>query len=165
MSFGNRILVRSHPTPPAVADGSNTGHRSNDRIPSQEAFVGMTYTIDEVLCTISAIAEGRIAFEEIRRHLEEERAAGGLSYPALIDARTAVPDLSSDDVRRIVRLLENLGRDGRLGPTAVVVASDFAYGLMRMLEILVERFCVIRPFRDFYGAAGWLRQLRKNAAR
>jgi hypothetical protein len=125
--------------------------------------VGLTYSIDHARCEIFAIAEGRITFEEIRRHLEEERAAGGLAYPELIDARMAVPDLSSEDVRRIVTLLETLGRSGRLGPTAVVVASDFAYGLMRMLEILVERVCVIQPFRDHDAAARWLRELPQSA--
>ncbi len=125
--------------------------------------MGLTYGIDHARCEITAVAEGRITFEDIRRHLEAERAAGGLAYPELIDARNAVPDLSSDDVRRTVALLETLGRNGRLGPTAVVVATDFAYGLIRMLEILVERTCVIQPFRDIDAAARWLRELRQRA--
>jgi hypothetical protein len=125
--------------------------------------MGLTYSIDHAQSEIFAIAEGRITFAEIRRHLEEERAAGGLAYPELIDARTAVPDLSSADIKRIVTLLENLGRCGQLGPTVVVVASDFAYGLMRMLEILVEGCCVVRPFRDYDAAARWLHQLPESA--
>jgi hypothetical protein len=125
--------------------------------------VGLTYSIDHARCEIFAVAEGRITYEEIRRHLGEERAAGGLAYEELIDARTAVPDVSSEDVRRIVTLLETLGRSGRLGPTAVVVATDVAYGMMRMLEILVERVCVVQPFRDYDAAAEWLRELRQGA--
>jgi hypothetical protein len=43
-----------------------------------------------------------------------------------------------------------------LGPTAIIVVSDFAYGMMRMLEILVEDVCDIRPFRDRGEAEKWI---------
>lgn len=130
----------------------------------QEACVGLTYSIDHARCEIFAVAEGRITFEDIRRYLEEERAAGGLPCAELIDARKAVPDISAEDVRRVVALLEHHGRSGRLGPTAVVVATDFAYGLIRMIEILVEHVCVIQPFRDIDAAARWLLELRQRDA-
>jgi hypothetical protein len=126
--------------------------------------LGLTYSIDREHCELLVVAEGRITFEDVRHHLEEERDAGGLAYPELIDARSAIPDLSSEDVRQIVRLLERLGCSGRLGPTAVVVPTAFAYGLMRMLEIQVEPVCVIRPFRDYDAAVQWLRELRSNCA-
>ena len=40
--------------------------------------------------------------------------------------------------------------------TAIVVDSELAYGMLRMLEILVEDVCSIRPFRDHEKAEQWL---------
>lgn len=126
--------------------------------------MGLTSSIDHARHEILATAEGQISYEEIRRHLEEERAAGGLAYAELIDARKAVPDVSSEDVRRIVEILNALGHGGPLGPTAVVVATDVAYGMVRMLQILVERVCVIQPFREYAAAVQWLREVGEGAS-
>ncbi len=39
----------------------------------------------------------------------------------------------------------------------VVVSSPVAFGVMRMLENLVEDVCVVRAFRDFAQAETWVR--------
>jgi hypothetical protein len=75
----------------------------------------------------------------------------------LIDARHAIVKLSSSDVHEIVELLRSLARSRRLGRTAVVVSTDVAYGIMKMLQILVEDVCVVQPFRDLTAATLWLR--------
>ncbi len=41
-------------------------------------------------------------------------------------------------------------------PTAIIVDSDDGYGMLRMLEILVEDVCAVRPFRSREEAEKWL---------
>ena len=60
------------------------------------------------------------------------------------------------DVRRIVELLRSLSRESKLGRTAILVSTDYAYGLMRMLETLVEDVCQLRVFREEQEARAWL---------
>ena len=101
-------------------------------------------------------AKGPITFDDIRAHLEEERVIGGLPYRELIDARGYTPAFSLKEVRSIVKLLRRLGKDSRLGPTAILVDSDVGYGMIRFLEILVEDVCAVRPFRYQEEAEEWL---------
>jgi len=124
----------------------------------------MTFTcsIDYDQGYMVANASGPIGWEEVRTHLLAERLAGGLSYRELIDARTATPTWSSAQAREIVSLLTNFGRKSLLGPTAVVVSNEFGFGMMRMLEILLEEVCIVKPFHDYDAAEQWLRDLRKT---
>src|SRR5687768_17307676 len=109
--------------------------------------MGFIETVDHDRRRLRVRAEGRIDLAEVRRHLERERDDGGLGYPELIDARAATVALSPDDVRAVVPLLRGLRRRASLGPTAVVVAADVDYGVMRMLETLLESVADLRPFR------------------
>ena len=118
--------------------------------------MGITATFDHKARRVSARAEGRVTLEDIRTHLEEERQEPGLGYSEVIDARGAIPDFSPADVRVVVAWLRWLGERTRLGPTAVIVDSDFEYGMVRMIEILVEDVCLVKPFRDKLDAELWL---------
>ena len=113
-------------------------------------------TFDHQHRRVTARVEGRVTLEEIREHLEEERQEPGLAYSELIDARGSVPLFDSADVRVLVAWLRWLGERTRLGPTAVVVDSDLEYGMVRMVEILVEDVCKVKPFRDKLDAELWL---------
>jgi hypothetical protein len=46
----------------------------------------------------------------------------------------------------------------------VVVSSEFAFGMMRMLEILLEDVCIVKPFRDYDAAVQWLLDPREPGA-
>jgi hypothetical protein len=116
----------------------------------------ITFRVDYEGREIYVVAEGSITLTDIRQHLEEERHAGALAYRELIDGSKAVVAFSTQDVRAIVALLRELGRQGELGPTAVVVADDLAFGMLRMLQMLVDDVCVIRPFRSLAEAQVWL---------
>lgn len=104
-----------------------------------------------------ATIEGPVTIADIRHHLEVERAAGGLPYAEVIDGRRATVAFSSADVRSVVAWLTGFARTHAMGPTAVLVSSPVAYGMMRMLEILAEDVCAIRPFLDPEEAEAWLR--------
>jgi len=121
--------------------------------------VPITATFDHQHRRVIAVAEGRVTLDEIRSHLEEERQEPALGYSELIDARGVIPDFPPADVRILVAWLRWLGERTRLGPTAVVVDSDLAFGMVRMVEMLVDDVCQVRPFRDKLDAELWLDQL------
>ena len=118
--------------------------------------MAITATYDHRARRITARATGLVTIEEIRDHLEEERQEPGLAYSELVDARGAIPDFVPADARVIVALLRWLGERTKLGPTAVVVDTDFAFGITRMVEMLVEDVCVVKPFRNEREAERWL---------
>ena len=64
--------------------------------------------------------------------------------------------VSAADVRAIVDILRRLATGSRLGPTAVIVDTDLAYGMLRMLEALVGDVCAVQPFRGQRDAEEWL---------
>jgi len=121
--------------------------------------MGITATFDHQHRRVSARAVGRITLDEIREHLEEERQEPALGYSELIDARGAIPDFPPADVRVLVAWLRWLGERTRLGPTAVVVDSDLAFGIARMVEMLVDDVCQVKPFRNKLDAELWLDNL------
>ena len=119
----------------------------------------ITATYDHQHRRVIAEARGPITLDELRSHLEEERQEPALSYAEIFDARGAVPDFPTADVRILVALLRWLAERTRLGPTAVVVDSDFAFGITRMVEMLVDDVALIRPFRTKLDAELWLNNL------
>jgi len=101
---------------------------------------------------------GPIAMEDIKGHLAQERMEGGLAYRELVDASEAVPLMSTADARATVDILKTLARQGMLGPTAVIVPNEVGYGLVRMVEILLDGAAEVRPFRksEAADAREWL---------
>jgi hypothetical protein len=64
--------------------------------------------------------------------------------------------LSSADVGR-------LAEGSVLGPTAIIVETDVGHGMLRMLELLVEDVCAVRPFRREPEAEKWLGEFSGDA--
>ena len=119
-----------------------------------------TTEVDHERREIRTRVQGSVTLEDIRLHLARARSAGALAYPEIYDAREAQPHFSPADVRRAVELLRELRKESELGPGAIVVGSDLAYGMLRMLEILVEDFLHARPFRSEEEAHRWLESLK-----
>lgn len=105
---------------------------------------------------IHTVATGEIDAEAVRAHIRGEVADGILGLPELIDGRGVRLLLSTAEVRELVELLHRHGNADQLGPVAVVVEADCAYGILRMLEILSEGVCDVRPFRLEAEAREWL---------
>ena len=112
--------------------------------------------IDPTRRIATVTASGPITRVDIEAHLTHEHTRGLIVYRELIEARSARPDVSTDDIRQIVDELRGYAADGLVGATAVVVATDYAYGIMRMVQALAEEVCAIHPFRDMPEAAAWL---------
>jgi hypothetical protein len=118
--------------------------------------VSITATYDHMHRRVVARAEGPVNLEQIRDHLEDERQEPGLAFSELIDARAAVVELAPADLRVLVAWLRWLGERTKLGPTAVVVDTDFQFGVTRMIEMMVEDVCRVKPFRSESDAKRWL---------
>ena len=105
-----------------------------------------------------AVATGVITLEEIRSHMEEEFRRSGLAYRELIDASGARLAISAQEAWSVMELLRSYGRKGALGPTAIIVADELSYGMCRMIGILLDDVCELRPFRasDRAAAEQWL---------
>jgi len=116
----------------------------------------VTYALDPERHELAATAEGAITMDDIRKHLTKEHRDKGLPYRELIEASRATVSFSSSDVRATVDILRVYAREGVLGPTAIVVGNDLAYGMMRMLGILLEGVCELRPFHTRQDAERWL---------
>jgi hypothetical protein len=112
--------------------------------------------VDHERKEIDAVAVGPISYADVENHLSMEQHFGGLAYRELIDARGAGILLIPAEIRQIGALLRSLGQQSKLGPTAVLVSTDAAFGVMRMLQVLVEDVCEIMPFRDEQEARIWL---------
>jgi hypothetical protein len=114
--------------------------------------------IDRERNELEAVAFGPIDYAEIEKHLVEERNIRGLAYTEFIDARDAslVFAVSPAEIRQIVSLVRSLCQQSKFGATAVLVSTDFASGIMRAMEMLLEDVADLRSFRDEKLARSWL---------
>jgi len=116
----------------------------------------ISMSIDHARRQVVARVSGPVTLADISSHLESERAEGGLPFGELMDGRGSQPDISPAEIREIVGILRQYGSTTRLGPTAIIVGTDLEYGMIRMLEMLAEDLCEIRPFREQEEAESWL---------
>jgi hypothetical protein len=79
-----------------------------------------------------------LTFDEILRHLNEERTAKGIAYPEVFDATQASTDATEEQGRVVVQRMIDMRRQGAFGPTAVITTNDVVFGMARMLGILSE---------------------------
>jgi hypothetical protein len=119
----------------------------------------ITHTIDHQSRRMVTVAAGPIDLKDLETHWRAEVAEGGEAYPELVDGSQATVAFGPPEVRRMVEMLRIAAASGPLGPTAVVVHTDVGFGMIRMFGMLVESFCLIRPFRDRQEAEAWLAHL------
>jgi hypothetical protein len=80
----------------------------------------------------------------------------GLYYPEFFDSRGGQLSLTPTEINEMAGVIRSLGKRSKLGRTAVLVADDATFGVVRMLEMSFEDFCEVRPFRDEQEARVWL---------
>jgi hypothetical protein len=112
--------------------------------------------VDHEQQLVRALAIGPVTFEDIRAHVSQEHHWHGLSYPELIDARGAGPSLDPSEVNQLLDLVRPMANHTHLGRTAVLVSTDYAFGIVGVVEKLVEEYCEIKAFRDEDEALKWL---------
>jgi hypothetical protein len=118
--------------------------------------MGITFRFDREKSLVLTEVEGVVTYEDISTHLVAERKACGLSWPEIIDARAATPSVTAGEVRALVWLLHSLGETNDIGPTAFVVATQVAFGLIRMAGMWCGNMCTIAPFWTREEAEAWI---------
>ena len=116
----------------------------------------IVFTVDHSRSEVHGVAVGSVSYADIERHLMQERHFGGLHYREFVDARGVGLTLTPDEIRRIVDLVRSASQEVAFGRTAVLVSSDYVFGMVRMLEMLMEDVCEVRPFRGEQEARDWL---------
>lgn len=117
--------------------------------------MGVQFVVDREAKIVRTRFEGFLTYEDLRKHLIEEREQAGLALPEIIDARGITPVLSPLEVRSIVHLMTTLGQNV-LGPTAIVIDSFMAFGVVRLAGILAESVGTIAPFWSEEDAEAWI---------
>jgi hypothetical protein len=120
----------------------------------------ITFSIDQAEKIIHTEAVGPVTYDELVDHISMERDAGGIPYREIFDATRATAAFSARDARRLVDIFSDLAAEsGGFGPTAVIVADDVTYGMVRMIQILATDICDISPFRvpERAAAEAWVR--------
>jgi hypothetical protein len=114
------------------------------------------HVIDHQRGYMETTVTGPVNWDALQAHWEAELADGGETYPELIDGTAATVEFTAEEVRRLVSILQASAKTRALGPTAIVVSTDVAFGMVRMMGIHLEPFCHVRPFRDRASAEQWL---------
>ena len=119
------------------------------------------YSIDRIHRRLMTHADGIVTFHDINAHLDLEQGNRDLNRSELIDARGATTDITSEQIRRLVRRAADMLRVVDLGPTAIVTTNDVVYGMARMYSILAEGVgATAEVFRDMESATRWLERMR-----
>jgi hypothetical protein len=118
----------------------------------------ITYSYDAADHLIHTIVTGDAHIRAIEDYLDAISAEPWFPTPALVDTRQVATNLSSPEVRRVVEMLRRLGPRLNGMPIAVIVSSDVAFGLTRMIELMLDDVITIAPFRDIASARTWLSQ-------
>jgi hypothetical protein len=122
--------------------------------------VPITFQFDDTRRRIHTTILGAVTLDDVRTYVQALVRANALGCADLIDARaTSGPGLFSGDIRRIAQLVASLRGDHAVGPRAIVVTSNAAYGMVRMLAVLASPWAAVEVFREVEPAERWLRGL------
>lgn len=117
----------------------------------------ITFSLDAPRRRIRTTVDGPATVDEVAAHFETLVRDGLVGCADLIDARkTKGPGWFSADVRRAAELVRNVGGAGPVGPRAVLVSSSAAFGMVRMLSVLLNPWMTMEVFRDPDSAEAWL---------
>jgi hypothetical protein len=116
----------------------------------------ITSKVDHSRLEISSIAEGTVSLTDISDHLLQELQSKTLHYREFVDGRDAIAVFSPADSRSIVELLRKLNAETPVGRKAILAPEGLAYALTRIIEMLSEEFCEVRPFLHEQEARIWL---------
>ena len=117
----------------------------------------ISFEVDREGRRIRTMAEGTVTVADVAAHLEDLVEQGLETYPELIDATQASrPGWYSADVRKAADIVTTLGGAASLGPRAVVVTRAAAFGMVRMLSVLLGARLRLEVFRDTASAQEWL---------
>jgi hypothetical protein len=117
----------------------------------------ITFEIDPARGRLRTVVDGSVGVAEVAEHVQALVGGQVAGLPDLIDARPARgPGWYAADVRKAATLIEALGEARSFGPRAIVVSSAAAFGMVRMLSVLLGSRLRLEAFRDVESAEQWL---------
>jgi hypothetical protein len=120
----------------------------------------MTYTIDREAGVVRIVGTGRLTDDEMVGCISSLRTDPDLTpeMSTLSDMREIEVDLSTEGVVRMHAVMENTSDSRSAARVAIVVSSDSAFGMGRMVELRSEEGAqpAFRIFRDIASAQNWL---------
>ena len=120
----------------------------------------MMYTIDEEKSLVRVLGTGRVTDEEMLECVASFRSDGRLEpdMNTLADMRDIEVCFTSDGVAGMLDIMEGTAGRRSAARAAIVVSSDLAFGMARMLEIqATDRLDPsFQVFRDMAAACQWL---------
>ena len=120
----------------------------------------MEYTIDRDARLVRIVGSGRLTDEEMLQCITSLRSDPDLEpdMNTLSDMRDVQVGFSSEGVSSMVGIMESTADRRSAARAAIVVSSDVAFGMGRMIEIMSEERVdpSFRIFRDMAAAREWL---------
>ena len=116
----------------------------------------MQWTISHPTRLVTAVAENDLVLKDIEDYLDAVVAAGALSYRKIFDTTGAVGSLSEDDLMALGARIRAYIPLGRIGPLAIVAATENSYGQARAFSALAVADRPVRIFRELQAACKWL---------
>jgi hypothetical protein len=123
----------------------------------------ISYSYDAGRGLLETAVTGEVGLADVQAYFRQVAAEPWFPAPSITDLRHASPNLPSADVRAIAQLLRRLGPRLDGTPVAAVVATDVAYGLVRMVDLMVDDVVTLRAFRDRGEALAWIAEHSRPA--
>jgi hypothetical protein len=99
---------------------------------------------------------GDMEYEHLHGLVNQIVSLGLLDFRKLYDARGMRPRFSAYDIQMLKVRLTPLARTGGIGPSAVVVATEDAFALFQMCEIIMKTVWAVHPCHTLREGLEWL---------
>ena len=114
------------------------------------------WTVSHPTQLVIAVAKGELRLKDIEDYLDGVVTADAMAYRKIFDATGATIELSEDDMMALGARIRAYIVMGRIGPLAIVAATDKSYQHARMFVALAVADRPIKIFRELHAARHWL---------
>ena len=114
------------------------------------------WTVSHPKRLVIAVAKGELRLQDIEDYLDGVVTVDALSYRKIFDTTDATINLSEDDMMALGARVRAYIVMGRIGPLAIVAATDKSYQHARMFAALAVADRPIKIFGELHTARQWL---------
>ena len=114
------------------------------------------WTVSHPTRLVIAVARDDLRLLDIEQYLDGVVTANALAYRKIFDMTQATPNLSDDDLMALGARIRAYIPLGKIGPLAIVAATDTSRQKARMFAALAEADRPIKIFRKLHLARQWL---------
>jgi hypothetical protein len=114
------------------------------------------WTVSHPKRLVIAVAKGELRLQDIEDYLDGVVTVDALSYRKIFDTTDATINLSEDDMMALGARVRAYIVMGRIGPLAIVAATDKSYQQARMFAALAVADRPIKIFGELHTARHWL---------